>query len=148
MGLLMARKDYVSMFGPTVGDRIRLADTGLIIEIERDDTVYGDECKFGGGKSIRDGMAQACAATSAEGALDLLITNVVILDYWGIVKADIGIKDGKIAGIGKAGNPAIMSGVTERMIIGAATEVIAGEGLIATAGGVDTHVHYISPPTS
>lgn len=145
MSLVIPGKEYASMFGPTVGDRIRLADTELIIEVEKDYTVYGEECKFGGGKSIRDGMAQACAATSRDGVLDLLITNALIVDYWGIVKADIGVKDGKIAGIGKAGNPAIMSGVTPGMVIGASTEVIAGEGLLVTAGGVDTHVHYISP---
>lgn len=145
MSLQILGKEYVGMFGPTVGDRVRLADTDLIIEVEKDYTIYGEECKFGGGKSIRDGMAQSCSISSATGALDLLITNALIIDHWGIVKADIGIKDGKIVGVGKAGNPAIMSGVTEGMIIGASTEVIAGEGMIVTAGGVDTHVHYINP---
>ncbi|MEN6412028.1 MAG: urease subunit alpha [Veillonellales bacterium] len=145
MSLRIPGSEYANMFGPTIGDRVRLADTDLIVEVEKDYTVYGEECKFGGGKSIRDGMAQSCSAVSKNGALDLLITNVLIIDYQGIVKADIGIKDGKIVGIGKAGNPAITSGVGEHMVIGASTEVIAGEGLIATAGGIDTHVHYISP---
>ena len=145
MSLKIPGKEYASMYGPTTGDKIRLADTELIIEIEKDATVYGDECKFGGGKSIRDGMGQSPSVSGSEGALDLLITNAVIIDYWGVIKADIGIKDGKIAGIGKAGNPYIMDGVDRELVIGAATEVIAGEGLIVTAGGVDTHVHFISP---
>jgi urease subunit alpha len=141
----MKRKEYVDTFGPTLGDKVRLADTNLIIEVEKDYTVYGDECKFGAGKTIRDGMGQNARATREEGVLDLVITNVLIMDYWGIIKADIGIKDGRIVGIGKAGNPDIMNGVNKDMVIGASTEVIAGEGLIATAGGVDSHVHFISP---
>jgi urease subunit alpha len=138
-------RDYAMMFGPTAGDRIRLADTNLIIEVEKDYTVYGDEIKFGGGKTIRDGMGQSANSTSADGDLDMVITNAVILDYTGIYKADIGIKDGKIAGIGKAGNPDIMDGVTQGMTVGASTEALAGEGLIVTAGGIDTHIHFIAP---
>ncbi len=145
MSYQMPGRDYAGMYGPTKGDRIRLADTDLIIEIEQDFTVYGDECKFGGGKSIRDGMGQSPSATRGDGALDLVITNVVILDSWGIVKGDIGIREGKIAGIGKAGNPGVMDGVAPNLVIGAATEVIAGEGLIATPGGIDTHIHFICP---
>src|SRR5579871_2638702 len=145
MSLKIPRRVYAEMFGPTTGDRIRLADTELIIRVERDLTVYGDECKFGGGKVLRDGMGQSVTATSHEGALDLIITNAVILDYWGIVKADIGIKGGRIVGIGKGGNPEIMDGVTDGMVVGAATEVIAGEGMIVTAGGIDTHIHFICP---
>lgn len=137
----MPRQAYAEMFGPTVGDRIRLADTDLWIEIERDHTVYGEEVKFGGGKVIRDGMGQG-QGLDAE-VVDTVITNAVILDHWGIVKADIGIKAGLIAGIGKAGNPDVQPGVN--IVIGAATEVIAGEGLIVTAGGVDTHIHFIAP---
>lgn len=133
------------MFGPTVGDKVRLADTDIIIEVEKDFTVYGDECKFGGGKVLRDGMGQSPNTTRAEGALDVVITNALILDHWGIVKADIGIRDGKIAGIGKAGNPNIMDGVDTDMVVGAATEVIAGEGHIVTAGGIDSHIHFICP---
>lgn len=138
-------KKYIAMFGPTTGDKIRLADTNLLIEIEKDFTVYGDEIKFGGGKTIRDGMGQSVHTTSADGDLDLVITNCVILDYTGIYKADIGIKNGKIAGIGKAGNPDTMDGVTPGMTVGASTEALAGEGLIVTAGGIDTHIHFISP---
>ncbi len=145
MGARIGRRQYAEMFGPTTGDLVRLADTELFIEIERDYAVYGDEVKFGGGKVIRDGMGQSPAATRAEGTLDLVITNVVILDHWGIVKADIGVRDGRICGIGKAGNPDIMDGVTPGMVVGASTEAIAGEGLIATAGGIDTHIHFISP---
>lgn len=145
MSYQMPGRDYAGMYGPTRGDRVRLADTDLIIEIEHDFTVYGDECKFGGGKSIRDGMGQSPSATRDDGALDLVITNAVVLDSWGIVKGDIGIKDGKIAGIGKAGNPGVMDGVAPELVIGAATEVIAGEGLIATPGGIDTHIHFICP---
>lgn len=133
------------MYGPTTGDKVRLADTELFIEIEKDYTVYGDEAKFGGGKTIRDGMAQSATATRNEGVLDFVITSVIVIDHWGIVKADIGIKDGKIVGIGKAGNPDTMDGITENMIIGASTEVHGGSGLIATAGGVDTHIHFICP---
>lgn len=145
MSFKMSSKDYAMMFGPTTGDKIRLADTNLLIEIEKDYTVYGDEIKFGGGKTIRDGMGQSVNTTSEDGDLDLVITNAVILDYNGIVKADIGIKDGKIKAIGKAGNPDIMDGVTEGMTVGASTEAIAGEGLIITAGGIDTHIHFICP---
>ncbi|MFM1654912.1 urease subunit alpha [Brevibacillus sp. B_LB10_24] len=143
MSFRVSRKHYADLFGPTTGDAIRLADTNLFIEIEKDYTHYGDECKFGGGKSIRDGMGQHPLATRSEGAMDLVITNAVIVDYTGIYKADIGILDGKIAGIGKAGNPLLMDGVD--IIIGASTEIIGGEGLIATAGGIDTHIHFISP---
>lgn len=140
----MKRAHYADMFGPTTGDRVRLGDTSLFLEVEKDFTVYGDECKFGGGKVIREGMGQA-AGVSAKDALDCVITNALILDYTGIFKADIGIKHGLIAGIGKAGNPDMMAGVTKHMIIGVTTEVIAGEGLIVTAGGLDTHVHFICP---
>ncbi len=138
-------KKYAAMYGPTTGDKIRLADTNLIIQVEKDFTVYGDEAKFGGGKTLRDGMGQSVNTTRESGDLDLVITNCVILDYTGIYKADIGIKDGKIAGIGKAGNPDTMDGVTPGMTVGAATEALAGEGLIVTAGGIDTHIHFISP---
>ncbi|CAG7659112.1 urease subunit alpha [Paenibacillus allorhizosphaerae] len=141
----MDRKSYALMFGPTVGDAVRLADTDLWAEVERDYTRYGDECKFGGGKVIRDGMGQSSRHTRDQGVLDTLITNALIIDYSGIVKADIGIKDGLIVGIGKAGNPDIMDGVDLQMIVGASTEVIAGEGKIVTAGGIDTHIHYICP---
>jgi urease subunit alpha len=145
MSLRLPRKQYADLYGPTVGDRVRLADTDLLIEVERDFTHYGDEVKFGGGKVIRDGMGQSARATAAEGALDCVITNALILDHWGIVKADIGIRGGRIVGIGKAGNPDLMGGVTPGMVIGAATEVIAGEGRIVTAGGIDAHVHFICP---
>lgn len=145
MSYKMDRKSYAMMFGPTTGDKIRLADTNLLIEIEKDYTIYGDEIKFGGGKTIRDGMGQSVTTTRADGDLDLVITNAVVLDYTGIYKADIGIRDGKISGIGKAGNPDTMDGVTPGMTVGASTEAIAGEGLILTAGGIDTHIHYICP---
>jgi urease subunit alpha len=138
----MNRRAYAETYGPTVGDRIRLADTELIIEVERDLTTYGEEVKFGGGKVIRDGMGQS-PISNADGAVDTVITNALILDWWGIVKADVGIKAGKIAKIGKAGNPYIQDGVD--IIIGPGTEVIAGEGSILTAGGVDTHIHFICP---
>jgi urease subunit alpha len=138
----MNRGAYAQMFGPTVGDRVRLADTDIIIEVETDYTTYGEEVKFGGGKVIRDGMGQSQRSRS-EGAVDTVITNALILDHWGIVKADIAIKDGRIAAIGKAGNPDVQPNVT--IVIGPGTEVIAGEGKIVTAGGVDTHVHYICP---
>jgi urease subunit alpha len=138
----MSRASYAQMFGPTVGDKVRLADTDLIIEVEKDFTTYGEEVKFGGGKVIRDGMGQSQHSRS-EGAVDTVITNALILDHWGIVKADIGIRDGRIAAIGKAGNPDVQSDVT--IIIGPGTEVIAGEGNIVTAGGIDTHVHFICP---
>lgn len=141
----MDRKAYAQMFGPTTGDAVRLADTHLWAEIEQDYTVYGEECKFGGGKVIRDGMGQSSRHTRDQGVLDTLITNAIIIDHWGIVKADIGIKDGIIVGIGKAGNPDLMDGVQPNMIVGAGTEVIAGEGKIITAGGIDTHIHYICP---
>ena len=140
-----SRKQYVDNFGPTVGDKVRLADTDLWIEVEKDHTVYGDELKFGGGKVLREGMGQNGMLTRDEGVLDLLITNALILDYTGIYKADIGIKDGYIVGIGKGGNPDIMDGVTPNMIAGVATEVLAGEGKIVTAGAIDTHVHFIEP---
>src|SRR5260221_3385630 len=136
----MKRSHYAEMFGPTTGDKIRLGDTSLVIEVEKDHTVYGDECKFGGGKVIREGMGQA-AGVGDKKALDTVITNALIIDWTGIYKADIGIKDGLIAGIGKAGNPDVMSGVTKNMIVGVTTEVIAGEGLILTAGGFDSHIH-------
>jgi urease subunit alpha len=142
MPYTMNRAAYAQMFGPTVGDKVRLADTGLIIEVEKDFTTYGEEVKFGGGKVVRDGMGQS-QRSRHEGAVDTVITNALILDHWGIVKADIGIKDGRIAAIGKAGNPDVQPNVT--MIIGPGTEVIAGEGNIVTAGGIDTHVHYICP---
>lgn len=140
----MTREQYASMYGVTKGDRIRLADTSIIIEVEEDLTVLGEEAKFGGGKSLRDGMGQSCRCRDDE-CPDLVITNCVILDYTGIIKADIGIKNGKICGIGKAGNPDIMDGVSPELIVGAGTEVLAGEGLIITAGGIDTHIHFISP---
>lgn len=140
--MIISRSSYVSMFGPTVGDKVRLADTDLFIEVEKDYTVYGEEVKFGGGKTLRDGMGSSATAAS-DAALDVVITNALILDHWGIVKADIGIKDGKIAGIGKAGNPDIQDGVS--MIVGASTEAIAGENMIITAGAIDTHIHYICP---
>jgi urease subunit alpha len=144
MSYKMQRRHYADMFGPTTGDRLRLGDTGLSLEIERDFTVYGDECKFGGGKTIREGQGQAAGVGQAE-ALDCVITNAVVLDYTGIYKADIGIKNGMIAGLGKAGNPDVMAGVNKTMIVGVTTEVIAGEGLIVTAGGLDTHIHFICP---
>jgi len=136
---------YAMMYGPTVGDKVRLADTNLVIEVEKDYTTYGDEVKFGGGKTIRDGMGQSVKACSKDGVLDLVITNCLILDYTGIIKADIGIKDGKIAGIGKAGNPDLMDGVTPGMTIGVSTEALAGENLIVTAGAIDSHIHFIAP---
>ncbi|MEO6454533.1 MAG: urease subunit alpha [Ginsengibacter sp.] len=145
MSLEINRIKYANMYGPTAGDKIRLGDTELFIEIEKDFTVYGDEAKFGGGKTIRDGMAQSGTALREEGVLDFVITSVMIIDHWGIVKADIGVKDGKIVGIGKAGNPDTMDGINPNLIIGASTEVHGGAGLIATAGGIDTHIHFICP---
>jgi len=142
MSYRMGRRAYAETYGPTVGDRIRLADTALWIEVEQDYTTYGDEVKFGGGKTIRDGMGQSPIST-ADGAMDLVITNALILDWWGIVKADIGIQGGRIAQIGKAGNPYVQDRVN--IIIGPGTEVIAGEGLILTAGGIDAHIHFICP---
>ena len=138
------RRHYADIYGPTTGDRVRLGDTRLVAEVEADATVYGDECKFGGGKVLRDGMGQA-AGISDERALDCIITNALIIDWTGIRKADVGIKNGRIAGIGKAGNPDVMAGVTEGMIVGVTTEAIAGEGLILTAGGIDAHIHFICP---
>ena len=145
MSLEVDRKQYANILGPTTGDKVRLGDTNLIIEIEDDFGHYGDESIFGGGKTVRDGMGQNSTKLRAEGVLDLCITRAIIIDHWGIVKADIGIKDGKIVGIGKAGNPDTMDGITEGMIIGASTEVHNGAGMIVTAGGIDTHIHYISP---
>jgi urease subunit alpha len=138
----LSRRRYGGMFGPTVGDRLRLADTELVVQVEEDLTLAGEEATFGGGKSIKEGMAQG-TATREEGAMDLVITNALILDHWGIVKADVGVRDGRISDIGKAGNPDTMDGVT--MEIGASTEIIAGEGKLLTAGGIDTHIHFISP---
>lgn len=142
MTLRISRAAYADMFGPTTGDRVRLADSSLFVQVEFDHTTYGEEVKFGGGKVIRDGMGQS-QNTRASGAVDTVITNALIIDHWGIVKADIGLKDGLIAAIGKAGNPDIQPGVT--IIIGPGTEVIAGEGKIVTAGGFDTHIHFICP---
>ncbi len=142
MSYRMDRRAYAETYGPTVGDRIRLADTALIIEVEQDFTTYGDEVKFGGGKVIRDGMGQSPIST-AEGAVDTVITNALILDWWGIVKADIGLKNGKIHKIGKAGNPYIQDNID--IIIGPGTEAIAGEGMILTAGGIDAHIHFVCP---
>lgn len=137
-----SRRRYAGMFGPTTGDRVRLADTSLVIEVERDLTLAGEEATFGGGKSIREGMAQG-SATREDGVMDLVVTNALILEHWGIVKADIGVRDGRIAAIGKAGNPDTMDDVTVE--IGASTEIIAGEGKLLTAGGIDAHIHFISP---
>jgi urease subunit alpha len=142
MSIKLSRASYATMFGPTTGDKIRLADTALIIEVEKDFTTYGEEVKFGGGKTIRDGMGQS-QVTNANGAMDTVITNVVILDHWGIVKADVGLKNGRIFGIGKAGNPDTQPSVT--LIIGPGTDIIAGEGKILTAGGFDSHIHFICP---
>jgi urease subunit alpha len=137
----ISRQAYADMFGPTTGDRVRLGDSGLFLEVEADRTVYGDEVKFGGGKVIRDGMGQSQADSSV--AMDLVITNALIVDYWGIIKADVGIKNGRIAAIGKAGNPDTQQGVD--IVIGPGTEIIAGEGQVLTAGGVDAHIHFICP---
>jgi urease subunit alpha len=147
MSLRIPHQTYVDLYGPTTGDRVRLADTELIIEVERDYTTYGDEITFGGGKVIRDGMGQSSRALreGAGGALDLVITNAIIIDHWGIVKGDIGIKDGKIVKVGKAGNPDTMEGVDPQLVVGSATEVIAGEHMLITAGGIDSHIHFISP---
>jgi urease subunit alpha len=138
----LPRAAYADMFGPTTGDRVRLADTDLFVEVERDLTTYGEEVKFGGGKVIRDGMGQS-QASQAEGAVDTVITNALIIDHWGIVKADVGLRDGRIAAIGKAGNPDVQPNVT--IVIGPGTEIIAGEGKILTAGGIDAHIHFICP---
>jgi len=147
MTLKIPRRTYADLYGPTTGDRVRLADTELIVEVERDFTVYGDEITFGGGKVIRDGMGQSSEAKREDspGALDLVITNALIIDHWGIVKGDIGIKNGRIVKVGKAGNPDTMDGVDPELIVGAATEVVAGENLIVTAGAIDSHIHFISP---
>ena len=138
------RSHYADIYGPTTGDRVRLADTQLVAQVESDATVYGDECKFGGGKVLRDGMGQAAGVADAD-ALDCVITNALIIDWTGVRKADVGIKGGRIAGIGKAGNPDVMAGVTPGMVVGVTTEAIAGEGMILTAGGIDSHIHYICP---
>ena len=142
----IGKRAYAEMFGPTVGDRLRLADTALVIEVEKDFTLqaggYGEEVKFGGGKTIRDGMSQS-QRSRAQGAVDCVLTNALIVDHWGIVKADVGLKNGRIHAIGKAGNPDIQPGVT--IIIGPGTDVVAGEGKILTAGGFDTHIHFIAP---
>ena len=138
------RRHYAEIYGPTTGDRVRLGDTGLVVEVERDHTSYGDECVFGGGKVLRDGMGQRAGVTQA-GALDLVITNALVVDWTGVFKADVGVKDGRIAGIGKAGNPDVMAGVAPELVVGPTTEVIAAEGLILTAGAIDTHIHFISP---
>src|SRR2546426_1012226 len=145
MSLHIPRRTYADLYGPTTGDRVRLADTELIIEVEKDFTSYGDEITFGGGKVIRDGMGQSSRATRDGGALDLVITNALIIDHWGIVKGDIGIKNGRIVKVGKAGNPDTMDGVDPELVVGSGTEVIAGENMIVTAGGIDSHIHFISP---
>ena len=147
MTLKIPRRTYADLYGPTTGDRVRLADTELIIEVEKDFTTYGDEITFGGGKVIRDGMGQSSVVTrnDSPGALDLVITNALVIDHWGIVKGDIGVRDGRIVKVGKAGNPDTMDGVDPELVVGAATEVIAGENLIVTAGAIDSHIHFISP---
>src|SRR5215207_4113870 len=147
MTLNIPRRTYADLYGPTTGDRVRLADTELIVEVERDFTAYGDEATFGGGKVIRDGMGQSSGAAreGEHGALDLVITNALVIDHWGIVKGDIGVKDGLVVKVGKAGNPDTMDGVDPELVVGASTEVIAGENMIITAGGVDAHIHFISP---
>jgi urease subunit alpha len=137
----LGRRAYAEMFGPTVGDRVRLADTNLILEVERDFTVYGEEVKFGGGKVIRDGMGQS--QRSSRDSVDTVITNALVVDWWGIVKCDVAIKEGRIARLGKAGNPDIQPGVD--IVIGPGTEIIAGEGMLVTAGGIDSHIHFICP---
>jgi urease subunit alpha len=147
MSVKIPRRTYADLYGPTRGDRVRLADTELIAEVEQDYTVYGDEITFGGGKVIRDGMGQSSTATreSENGALDLVITNALIIDHWGIVKADVGVRNGRIVKVGKAGNPDTQAGVDPELVVGASTEVIAGEGKILTAGAIDSHIHFISP---
>src|SRR5215212_2354753 len=147
MSLNIPRRTYADLYGPTTGDRVRLADTELIVEVERDFTTYGDEVTFGGGKVIRDGMGQSSGAVreNGQGALDLVITNALVIDHWGIVKGDIGVRDGRIVKVGKAGNPDTMDGVDPELVVGASTEVIAGENMIVTAGAVDSHIHFISP---
>src|ERR1044071_5532179 len=147
MSLNIPRRTYADLYGPTTGDRVRLADTELIVEVERDFTTYGDEGTFGGGKGIRDGMGPSSGAgrEGEQGALDLVITNALVIDHWGVVKGDIGVRDGRIVKVGKAGNPDTMDGVDPLLVIGASTEVIAGENMIVTAGAVDSHIHFISP---
>jgi urease subunit alpha len=147
MSLKIPRRSYADFYGPTTGDRVRLADTELIVEVEKDFTTYGDEITFGGGKVIRDGMGQSSTARreATPGSLDLVITNALIIDHWGVVKGDIGVRDGRIVKVGKAGNPDVMDGVDPELVVGAATEVIAGENMIVTAGAVDSHIHFISP---
>src|SRR5262245_6065168 len=147
MTLRIPRPTYASLYGPTTGDRVRLADSELLVEVEHDFSVYGDEITFGGGKTIRDGMGQSSSATreGTSGALDLVITNALIIDYWGIVKGDIGVKDGRIVKVGKAGNPDTMAGIDPELAVRASTEVVAGEHLIVTPGAIDSHVHFISP---
>ena len=147
MSLKIPRRTYADLYGPTTGDRVRLADSELIIEVEKDFTTYGEEITFGGGKVIRDGMGQSSTAIreSPQGALDLVITNALIIDHWGILKGDIGVKNGRILKVGKAGNPETMTGVDPELVVGAATEVIAGENMIVTAGAIDSHIHFISP---
>lgn len=145
MSLIIPRRTYADLYGPTTGDCVRLADSELIIEVERDFTTYGDEITFGGGKVIRDGMGQSSRATRESGVLDLVITNALVVDYWGIVKGDIGVRDGRIVKVGKAGNPDTMDGVDPELVVGASTEVIAGENMIVTAGAIDSHIHFISP---
>ena len=143
---VISRRQYVELYGPTVGDRFKLADTALVCQVEQDLLTYGDELVFGGGKTARDGMGQGSSYTNANGALDLVITNAIIMDpLLGIIKADIGVKNGRIAGIGKSGNPAIMDGVDPALVVGPGTEIIAGEHLIATPGGIDSHIHMIAP---
>jgi urease subunit alpha len=147
MSLNIPRRTYADLYGPTVGDRVRLADSELVVEVERDFTTYGDEITFGGGKVIRDGMGQSSRALreSADGVLDLVITNALVIDHWGIVKCDIGVRDGRIVKVGKAGNPDTMAGVDPELTVGVATEVIAAENMIVTAGAIDSHIHFISP---
>src|ERR1700722_8915944 len=140
----ISRERYASLYGPTSGDQVRLADTDLWIEVEEDRCIGGDEAVFGGGKTIRESMLQA-TATRAQGTPDLVITNVVVLDFAGIVKCDLGVRDGRIVGLGKAGNPDVMDGVDPALVIGASTEIISGEGRILTAGAIDCHVHLITP---
>src|ERR671934_1070152 len=149
MSVQLSRAAYAGHYGPTAGDRIRLADTEIVIEVEKDHAVYGEEVQFGGGKVIRDGQGQSPLPDhrrdKSGGALDVVITNAVVLDHWGVVKCDIGIRGGRIVGVGKAGNPLIQPGVDPKLVIGPGTEVIAGENLIATAGGIDSHIHFICP---
>jgi urease subunit alpha len=144
MSRTIDRRHYAELYGPTTGDRVRLGDTALVLEVERDLTSYGDECVFGGGKVLRDGMGQRTGVADRD-ALDLVVTNALVVDWSGIYKADVGVKGGRIAGIGKAGNPDVMAGVTPGLVVGPGTEVIAGEGLLLTAGAVDTHIHFVSP---